>query len=144
MAALHTAVESGILGVVLILLEAGAEPNATMTGVNGPGSGLGTALHIAVSQWGMNRVGKCPGAWAGQYRALLADFLCWAAAPKWGDMEPEADSSGLFAIRKSKTNSEAEGSVSCLSREAVRSLEATSPEDSEPGIVVSGALGQVL
>ncbi len=65
-----------------------------------------------------------------------------AAALAWGDVEAAADGSGLLAIRRSKTDPEAEGSVRYLPREALRALAAIRPEGAGPGGPVFGLSGR--
>ena len=65
-----------------------------------------------------------------------------AAALAWGDVEPEADGSGLLTVRRSKTDPEAEGSVRYLPREALRALAAIRPEGAGPGGPVFGLSGR--
>ncbi len=65
-----------------------------------------------------------------------------AAALAWGDIEASADGTGLLAVRRSKTDPEAEGSVRYLPREAVRALEAIRPEDAGPEDPVFGLSGR--
>ena len=57
-------------------------------------------------------------------------------------MEASAAGSGLLAIRKSKTDPEAEGSVRYLPRAAMEALEAMCPKETGPGDQVSGISGR--
>ena len=65
-----------------------------------------------------------------------------AAALKWGDVEESADGSGLLAVRRSKTDPEAEGSVRYLPRAAMEALAAIRPGDAGPDDPVFGLSGR--
>ena len=65
-----------------------------------------------------------------------------AAALAWGDVEEAGHGSGLLAVRRSKTDPEAEGSVRYLPREAVRALGAIRPEGAGPEDPVFGLSGR--
>ena len=67
-----------------------------------------------------------------------------AAALAWGDVEPEADGSGLLTVRRSKTDPEAEGSVRYLPRDALEALAAMRPEGAGPGDPVFGLSGRQI
>ena len=61
-----------------------------------------------------------------------------AAALKWADVDPGADGSGLLAVRRSKTDPEAEGSVRYLPRAVMEALGAMRPEEAGPEASVFG------
>ena len=61
-----------------------------------------------------------------------------AATLVWGDVEASEDGSGLLAIRQSKTDPEAEGSVRYLPRAAMEALETMRPEGAGPEASVFG------
>ena len=67
-----------------------------------------------------------------------------AAALAWGDVELEADGSGLLWLRRSKTDPEAEGSARYLPRAAMEALEAMRPEGAGPEASVFGLSGRQL
>ena len=65
-----------------------------------------------------------------------------AAALAWGDIEASADGTGLLAVRRSKTDPEAEGSVRYLPRAAMEALAAIRPGDAGPDDPVFGLSGR--
>ena len=65
-----------------------------------------------------------------------------AAALVWSDVEPGADGSGLLAVRRGKTDTEAEGSVRYLPRAAMEALVAIRPEGTGPESSVFGLSGR--
>ena len=65
-----------------------------------------------------------------------------AAALAWGDVEVSADGSGLLAVRRSKTDPEAGGSVRYLPRAAMEALAAVRPGDAGPEDPVFGLSGR--
>lgn len=67
-----------------------------------------------------------------------------AAALMWGDVEPEADGSGLLAVRRGKTDPEAEGDVRYLPQAATEALAAVRPEDAGPEASMFGLSGRQI
>ena len=62
----------------------------------------------------------------------------------WGDGEVCEDGSGLFAVRRSKTDSEAEGRVRYLHRAAMEALDGVRSEDgnSETSVLLGCRAGR--
>ena len=67
-----------------------------------------------------------------------------AAALVWGDVEFNAADSGLLAVRRYKTDPDAEGSVLYLPWAAMEALEAMRPDRADPAASVFGTLGRQI
>ena len=67
-----------------------------------------------------------------------------AAALAWGDVEESEDGSGLLAVRRSKTDPEAGGSVRYLPRAAMEALAGMRPEGADPEDPVFGLSGRQI
>lgn len=67
-----------------------------------------------------------------------------AAALAWGDVEASADGSGLLAVRRGKTDPEAEGRVCYLPRAAMEALAGIRPEGAGPEDPVFGLSGRQI
>ena len=67
-----------------------------------------------------------------------------AAALAWGDVEASADGSGLLAVRRGKTDPEAEGRACYLPRAAMEALAGIRPEGAGPEDPVFGLSGRQI